>query len=245
VKEQLTNTFIRDRYDSILDSKYQGYYEHYHWLDTYAKWIQYRSTFEVVWAIAQNVEFEHMLEVGPGPGTWTKCFLYKHPEAKYTLVDISKELLRQNELNIGDREGLRRVVSSLEDFDSGERRYDLFFSSRVIEYAEDKDQFVKAAVKAMKSEARGFIITKMPKKDGQKRIQHTAQMHPFELKKLLEKHGCEVVRHEPVAIRARGARKFPIVNRIVWKYVRGKDILNLPQWIEKTIESYMIEFRKV
>ncbi len=243
--EQLTNEFIKKRYNSIIETKYHGFYEHFHWLDTYPRWIQYRTTFDVVWKITNGVKFDRMLEVGPGPGTWTKCFLFKHPHANFTLVDISKEMLQQNRLNLGERENLSRLVADFEQFNGHNEEFDLFFSSRCIEYSTDKSKFVKAALAAMKPGASGFIITKTPRRSMTDRLQHTAQISPSKLKRIIEMHGGSVVRTTPVTVRARTCSRFPKINLIIWKWVKGKEISSLPSFMRWWMESYIIEFRKV
>ena len=241
---QITNKFIKEYYDSNIAAKYDDYYEHFRWFESEYNWIQYRMIFHTVWEIAKKSSFAHVLEVGPGPGTWTKCFIYLNPAAHYTLVDISEEMMSQNEISLGFRDNLERAVESFENFSVKEESYDIFFSSRVIEYAEDKNTFIKNASASLKKNAKGYIITKIPQKHTSSRLQHRGQISPIDLKEILEKYDCKVTRCVPASMKVRFGRTFPKLNWRAWQRMRTIDLVESPKTQDK-VESYLIEFQKI
>src|SRR3989344_7588832 len=134
----------KEFYDSVMPSKFGENYEATRWKKTPLLAAQYRMMTDVLnRLIIPNVrQVRRVLEVGPGPGTWTKFLLEANPVAQYTLVDISREMLTQAREALAGRANVAFIESDLLAFESSEL-FDFFFSSRAIEYLPDKHAAVQ------------------------------------------------------------------------------------------------------
>ena len=108
----------------------------------------------------QSVQFSRCLEIGPGPGTWTRVLFRNHQSAEFDLVDISEETRTQftREMRAG-RANVRYHTSDILQFETG-GQHDFVFSSRALEYVEDKRQFAARIADLLVSGAEGCLITK-------------------------------------------------------------------------------------
>jgi ubiquinone/menaquinone biosynthesis C-methylase UbiE len=151
-------------YNHIMPDKYGSDYESARWRANHFLSAQYQMMIDVLSRlVTPNVrQARSVLEVGPGPGTWTKILLEANAEAKYTLVDISKEMLGQAQEGLSDRSNVLFVESDLLAFESS-KKFDFFFSSRAIEYMPDKHTVCAKISSLLAPGAHGAIITKMPK----------------------------------------------------------------------------------
>lgn len=186
-----------------------------------------------------------VLELGPGPGTWTKFLLKANPTATYTLVDISHKMLslaRTSLAPTGKEIGF--VESDFLEFQVSQS-YDFFFSSRAIEYIEDKTAAVKKIATLLAPGASGVIITKMPKPlfdriRGRTRALHGAQVFPQTLVDMLEQTGLIVdsVRLATATVPVLGSARANF-----WAYRLFKNLtFILP--VKLFAESYLVVFRK-
>lgn len=186
-------------------------------------------------------------ELGPGPGTWTKIIYehFKKDAPRCTLVDISGAMLRQAEEALRDVPGIEFFESSFLDFET-EKQYDVFFSSRVIEYIEDKDAMAKKIVALLTQNGTGFIITKTPHYFREKLLGreigdiHRGQIKPQNLKKLLKKYGAKNIEVYPVVINI-PLLELPTLNRILGKFLTTMKLNPLNAILS---ESYCIYFEK-
>ena len=186
-----------------------------------------------------------VLEVGPGPGTWTKLLLKANPGAEYTLVDISKEMLAQAREGLVAHKNVTFVESDLLAFESSQL-FDFFFSSRAIEYMPDKRVAVEKIASLLVPGAQGAIVTKMPKPFFNRvhgravSALHTGQILPRTLVRLLERSGCVV---ENVRIATATLPGFGSARANGWIY---KLLKYVPLFFPFTLfaESYLITFRK-
>ena len=78
-------------------------YEYARWFSTPRKKKQYNSTVRSLLFHLRDIGFKKCLEVGCGPGTWTRLLLKKYPEAKFTCLDISKEMISQFNENVKEK----------------------------------------------------------------------------------------------------------------------------------------------
>lgn len=183
-------------YDERMPAKYGASYEKGRWertaLERAQFWMMERIMRDTVLPFMGTVN--RVLEIGPGPGTWTKVLQERNPSAQYTLVDISLMMLAQA------RERMRGSVEFIESdwvsFQS-ERPYDFFFSSRSLEYVNDKREAVAIVARSLKSGGRGVLITKTPKPlfdawRGRKTSLHQDQIAPRSLARLLRANGLKV-----------------------------------------------------
>jgi ubiquinone/menaquinone biosynthesis C-methylase UbiE len=184
------------------------------------------------------------LELGPGPGTWTKVIRERIPDATMHLVDISSAMLASAKKTLGEE----RMIFTESDFLkwNPEKTYDLFFSSRAIEYFPDKRPVVATIARALKKGGEALIITKHPhyrrmrlfgKNPG---AFHEGQMTPKELAQFFEGVGMDVVDVSPVFVVVPGVRSATLD-------LLATRILRLLPWnvITASIsESYFIRLKK-
>jgi SAM-dependent methyltransferase len=186
-----------------------------------------------------------VLEVGPGPGTWTKLLMTANPKAHYTLLDISREMLSRA------RNALAQVpnVTYIEDDLTAHRpsgQYDFFFSSRAIEYMPDKERAVAVIEELLARGGYGVVVTKMPKGllyaiRGRKVPEfHTGQISPTRLAALLRKAGLQVesIRIATATVPGLGS---PYLNRAAHTILSRIPLVPL---MNLFAESYAIRFRK-
>ena len=186
-----------------------------------------------------------ILEVGPGPGTWTKLLLKANPVAQYTLVDISKKMLVQARDGLVDQANVTFVESNLLAFESPQT-FDFFFSSRAIEYMSDKRATVEKIASLLVPGGRGALITKMPKpffdrvRGRASRTLHSAQITPSVLARLMRKEGLIV---EKIRI---ATATTPLIGRAAFNELVYRLLKHFPPFFPFTIfaESYLITFRK-
>lgn len=186
-----------------------------------------------------------ILEVGPGPGTWTKLLLKANSEARYTLVDISEEMLGQAREALLSRANIAFVEGDFLAFESPQP-FDFFFSSRAIEYMPDKAAVTSKIASLLARGARGAVITKTPKRFFNRLRSrnisdlHSGQVASCELVKLLQAAGLEVIGVYATTVTVPIFGSAPL-NRTLFKLV-GR----LPLFYPLTLltESYCVIFRK-
>src|SRR3989344_22805 len=233
-------------YDSEMTTKLGIDYEAARWKKNALQAAQYEMTANAirrhVLPVAKSVT--RVLEVGPGPGTWTKLMLEANPEAEYTLVDISEKMLGQARATLIARANITFVESDFLAFESPQP-FDFFFSSRAIEYMPDKAAAAKIA-SLLASGARGAIITKTPKPLFDRlcgRIStdfHSGQITPRALAHELERAGLHVLSRHPVTATVPGFG-FKLLNRLAFRLISP---LPLVYPFSFFTESYCIIFQK-
>ncbi|MEK9176744.1 MAG: methyltransferase domain-containing protein, partial [Patescibacteria group bacterium] len=184
-------------YDSVSPEKFGGDYERARWGSSPMARAQYAMTRDAIRraALPALARARSVLELGPGPGTWTKILMEANPDAAYTLVDISKKMLDQaqsalpgSRVSFVESDWLAFVPQSAQDF---------FFSSRAIEYVPDKEAAARVVAHALAPRGRGTIVTKMPKRlfdrmRGRRVRLHRGQVSPEELAAALTLAGLRV-----------------------------------------------------
>lgn len=185
-----------------------------------------------------------LLEVGPGPGTWTKELLNALPAVSITAVDISSEMLERARAHLapyGDR-----VKYVEHDFTTyrAEHSFDAFFSSRAIEYMPDKALAARSIASLLRARGVGVLVTKTPKPFFN-RIRgrvlsplHQGQVSPKELTRILEEAGLMVERITIATVTIPGLRS-AFLNRMLYRALKYLPFISLFS------ESYAIRFRKV
>lgn len=184
-------------------------------------------------------------ELGPGAGTWTKLLVKRFPDAYIDLVDISNEMLTRAKAALEKNERIRYIESDVLDW-TPEGKYDLFFSSRVIEYISDKTAFAKKVSGLLQNGGRGFIITKMPHyaRDrflGRAKSEfHQGQIAPAVLMQELRNAGLIDVDMYPVTV------SIPLLNSASVNLAVGKFLAPyaLGLFGMTVAESYCVLFRK-
>lgn len=185
-------------YNERMPQKLGDNYEHARWHSNSFQKAQYAMMQDVMRRVvlcAKNAK--RILEVGPGPGTWTEFLLDGNKEAAYTLVDISAEMLQRAQANLPHGFSISYVESDFLQFQSSES-FDFIFSSRALEYVSDKPAAVAKIALLLALGGSVAIITKMPKPflqkvTGTKSSElHSGQIAPAALIRLFQKNGLQV-----------------------------------------------------
>jgi len=238
---------MRAYYGSAVSERWGEDYETRRWSSTPYFRSQYVMTKATIDRALQRRSWRRALELGPGPGTWTKLLLEQEPSAEYTLVDISAYMQEQFLENVGEH---RNVTYRLLDFESyvPEGNYDLFFSIRAIDYLSNKDQAIKKIAQLLNSDGLGLIIAKMghPWKKkilGQKTAwQHQHKITPQQLVSLLKEYGCRIETVRPAVVH------IPVIGRILWlNHLLWRVLSRIPLgwWSRWLCESYVVVFQKL
>jgi ubiquinone/menaquinone biosynthesis C-methylase UbiE len=152
--------FVKEYYDGYVKNLD---YEKERWFKDKASEEKYFETKKAILFHFGKKKFKDVLEIGCGPGTWSKILL-KHTE-NLVLLDISKEMLKQakKRLKNSKLQNLRieYICSDFSDFDT-KRKFDLIFSSRAIEYIPHIEEAIKKMKSLLKNKGKIIIITKNP-----------------------------------------------------------------------------------
>lgn len=241
----LNATEIKKKYNEIAGSV-RGDYEVQRWQRDGIQIAVYKMTRLTVERLALPIPFSHFLEVGPGPGTWTKFFIKKRPEAQFDLVDISAEMIKQAQENLSSTNRVKYIIADFLDF-SSDYKYDFFFSARAIEYFRDKDILIKKISELMQKGGQGFLITKTPHYWRQRilfrrpPVLHRGQISHSELKKLLEERGFGAVKIYPATIIVPLFRSAKI-NMFFYRLFSKSELNFISQFFS---ESYCVQFVKL
>jgi len=206
-------------------------------------------TYESINEQLQNISFSKVIEVGPGPGTFTKLLLFLNNKASFVLVDISKEMMVQAKINLGERKNIMFIVQDFSTFDL-KKECDLFFASRVIEYVPAKKKFLDKAFKVLKKGGHGIIITKNPNSLGRKisriigkkvSLLHTNQIAVLDLTRLLKEAGFIHIETYPVVVCLPSFLHTHCINRLLWRLLHKKRSGFFSTLFS---ESYLVRFKK-
>jgi len=242
------NNFVKDSYEQIVKVKSSGDYEQARWFATPIRRAGYAMTKQTISkrAIKALPKFADYLELGPGPGTWTKLFLEKAVNAQYDLVDISEEMLNLARQSLSQYKNIRFFTVDFLEF-LPDKKYDYFFSSRAIEYIDDKEIAVKKIADCLRTGGEGFIITKMPKYVRQRLLQrelaplHRNQITPNYLQKLLQRNNCQTISIYPATV------SIPLFHSASLNKMAYTCLSKLPLnfFAQLLTESYAIKFKKL
>jgi ubiquinone/menaquinone biosynthesis C-methylase UbiE len=234
-------------YNEVMPSKIGTDYEHARWHSSSLLSAQYWMMQDVLnrWVLPGAQQAGEIVEVGPGPGVWTKVLLGANPSAHYTLVDISREMLSRAREALAGRTNIEFLETDFLALES-KQPFDFFFSSRAIEYMPDKKAVVQKISSLLSPGARGALITKMPKplfdfvRGRSSRAFHSAQISPRALIALCLENGL-VVENVRVATATVPFFGFAGLNKIVYQLLRYIPLF-FP--LSLFVESYVVTFRK-
>ena len=233
-------------YDRTMPEKFGGDYESARWAANPLLRAQYQMLADAVHrqVCPLVAPAARVLETGPGPGTWTKLLLEANPSARYTLVDISHEMLSRAQGALADRTNIDFVESDLLAYESSDP-YDFFFSSRAIEYMPDKATAARKIASLLAPGATGAVITKMPKAffdrvRGRTSALHVGQIAPDDLVCLLERAGL-IVERVRIATATFPGIGSATLNNFVYRLLK-----QVPLFFPLSLfaESYLVTFRK-
>lgn len=234
-------------YDQTMPDKLGMDYEAARWKANPLLAAQYEMLRQQVgtWAKKHAPNAGRILEVGPGPGTWTKMLLAENPHASYTLVDISSEMLAQAKEALASYPNVSFVESDLAAFTNDEP-FDLFFSSRAIEYMPDKELICRRIASLLTPGGEGAIVTKMPKPFFERlrgtsvASLHSGQIGPRALTRLLAEAGLTVTGVRVATATVPGVRSAAF-NRFAFALLSR---LPLIAPLRIFAESYLVTFTK-
>ncbi len=197
---QFDSNWMRRFYDIKVGEKIKTDYEYYRWFSTKRKIRQYNFSKKSLLFHLRDITFKDCLEIGCGPGTWTKLLLEKYPGAEFTCLDISKEMIKQFKKKIKNK----RVKTIAGDFlyYKFNKKFEFIFSSRAIEYIPNKPKVIEKIYNLLEDKGKGIIITSPPHPTvlrikrffGKKTdLEHTQRISVKEIKFLLEKSGFKNV----------------------------------------------------
>lgn len=211
---------MRDFFDTKAMETTKGDYEYHRWFAGARKRRQYRHSTESISYHLRDVNARSCLEVGCGPGTWTRVLLARYPEARFVCLDISREMILQFKKNIPSKR-VRTLVNNFLDQEFKER-FDFIFCSRAIEYIPNKTKVIEKVYSLVEPGGKGIIISSPPHKllfslkrfIGRKiDLEHTQRISVKNITHLLEKKGFSNIRTYPILF-----SDFPLVpNRFLFR----------------------------
>ena len=245
--ERYSNQNIKDGYNAGIgeaSSKYDNDYEFNRWFIRSRNRAEYYMTYQAIKHHLADISYQRCFELGPGPGTWTRL-LYRHqPQASYQLVDISEAMQGQFMLEMRASGNVTYSVSDIMTFQA-DAPFDYFFSSRAVEYLEDKPAFFAKLHSLVSPGGRGAIITKNPYHGVRKskKVAHQGQIPMAQMQTLLTEAGFSNVRCYPVVVR------LPIISRLTSEVSEhlfhkwlGKELTVSKR--HRFIESYLVTFTR-
>jgi ubiquinone/menaquinone biosynthesis C-methylase UbiE len=233
-------------YDETMPGKFGADYERARWDDT----PRLRAQREMLETTLNRLVLPHIasaetiLEVGPGPGTWTRVLRGKNASATYTLVDISHEMLARAKQALGADVGIEFVESDFTQYQPG-KTFDVVFSSRAIEYMPDKKAVAKKVAELLAPGGFGAIVTKMPKplldRIARRKLSslHKGQIEPRALVSLFRDAGLTAEAH--IAIANVPLFGLPILNKVAYAICKFLPMIAPFSWCA---ESYIVLVRK-
>ncbi len=237
---------IKKIYNKIVIDKYKNDYEYNRWFAT----PLLQAGFEMMQnSIKRCTDIDasavkNILELGPGAGTWTKVLKVKFLGANFDLVDISKEMLALSKKVLGE-ENFCYFESDFLAWQTS-KKYDLFFSSRVLEYFPTKTPVLDKIFSLLNHDKYAFIITKNPqywryKLLGKKiPVMHRQQIKPKDLHKILIKVGFIDIQVFP-AVMTFPLFKSVAINNFIFSLFSKYPLNFISQLFT---EAYIVKFKK-
>lgn len=232
---------------------YEGYvqahpYEKQRWFRDALQQAGYTMTKAFVERVATTLISRpphSILELGPGPGTWTEVLQNLWHVPLYHAVEISDEMaaLFRTRFHSDAHMTLYRqdILTYLPS-----RSYQFFFSSRVIEYVPEKKELIARLFQWLEDGGEGVIITKTPKYLFDRlRGRHVTDFHSGmishrALSALLRQAGFEIKGIYSVTATVPLLR-LPWLNMLCWRVLQVLPHTVLTSWLT---ESYGVHFKK-
>lgn len=238
---------VKKIYNSAVKEKFKSDYEYNRWFKNEILKAGYEMEKKFLeYHLPNGDSLRECLELGPGPGTWTKILADKYSGAHIDLVDISEEMLKLAKKSLAEFKEVGFFESDFLRF-SADKKYDFFFSSRAIEYFPDKAELARKIAGILKSGGEGFIITKTAKyfinKILRRKISnlHKGQISPKYLKRLLLQNGFKDIRLYPAGM-SFPFIKSPKINKLLFRIFHKQRLNFVSKFFS---ESYCAKFIKV
>lgn len=246
MENKVSNSEIGHFYDGHIQDRYEDDYEFNRWHTSERLRTDFFMNYVSIKEKVSKIQYKSCLELGPGPGTWTRVLYKISPDSEYDLVDISNAMKRQFELEMRQCPNVNYHISDIMKFQT-QKKYDLFFSSRAIEYLDDKSAFFKKINTLLSENGKGVIVTKNKEFGIRKKVKkiprHQGQLSKLEMIELLKASGFKNIYVYPVIIRLPVLDRFSarfserLFNRLHKTEMRGK-------WVTKFTESFIVTFEK-
>jgi SAM-dependent methyltransferase len=151
-----SNQGIQGIYDEAA-----SYYQQLRWFKTRLTRLEYQQTEDALLAQFQFVPENkgRYLEIGCGPGTWTKV-VAPHA-AEVIALDISANMITQAKKYVGDANNITFVHGDAAQYQP-EGSLDGFFSFRVVEYVHGWQDMLARVSEHVQSGGRAVVCTKTP-----------------------------------------------------------------------------------
>ncbi|PIN77087.1 hypothetical protein COV15_03160 [Candidatus Woesearchaeota archaeon CG10_big_fil_rev_8_21_14_0_10_34_12] len=238
--------WMKEFYEDKPRSVGKDNYEYYRWFSSERRKMQYKFSFQSLVFHLKDIKIKNFLEIGCGPGTWTKVLIKKYPNAKIDCVELSQQMINQFKKNVKDGKRVKTKIKSFLDFDT-DKKYDFIFSSRAIEYIPNKDKVIEKIWKFMEPGGKGMIITSPPhpfvlsiKKLLGKKIdkEHIDRISVTKMRELLEKEGFQNIEMYPILF----TDTLPaFLRKMLWKNLYRKKFGLLSKMFAS---GYLVKFGK-
>lgn len=90
--------------------------------------------------VPDNLEPKKILELGCGTGNLTQHLVDKYPNAKITVVDISKDILKECSLRFSSNKNIEYLQADFNELNLHKNKYNLIFSSIAIHHLKDEEK---------------------------------------------------------------------------------------------------------
>lgn len=242
------NADIKDMYEEKIASTYKDNYEYNRWFTNPRLRLDYAMTYRSIQHHLAQTTFTSALELGPGPGTWTRLLYRQNPGAKLDLVDISEAMAEQFTLEMRESSTVSYTVGDFLTYEPTQQ-YDLFFSSRAVEYFEDLDKLFDMINRCLAPGGTAVIVTKNPDhfsigkllKSYQERTHHTGQIHLDRMRELISSRGLTDTTFSPCIIRV------PLLDRFMPQIAEKLFTQSFQRTVDELpalAESYVVTFKK-
>lgn len=135
-----------------------GRYRNDAWFETPVARFGYTQTRRKLFEFLQPEKTEKILEIGCGPGTWTKLVAPKCMHL--TSIDISEEMLREAK-RYAKAKNVSFVNADFSRYNTKEK-FDKIYFVRVFEYFKNKDAALRKLHSMLKKDGKLVIIAKSP-----------------------------------------------------------------------------------
>jgi SAM-dependent methyltransferase len=258
---QIDPKFVEDFYDKKARDK-TATYEFQRWKDNELRKRDFDQTRNTIEYHFKNIKCFSLLEIGCGPGTWTK--IIRDRSQIYIALDISSEMIELAKKSLAGL-NIEYICGDFQEKSLIEgRKFDVIFSSRAFEYMEAKERASKLFFDLLHDQGSVYIITKNPfltqrlldrfiakfkKRPFDTAWLHVGQISPFLFRRFLKKVGFNEIKIFPVifdfyipGMRFRLIRKIQlIISNYLWclNFKKKLSLFLLP-----FIESYLIIGKK-
>ncbi|MBN2421501.1 class I SAM-dependent methyltransferase [Candidatus Woesearchaeota archaeon] len=250
MSKKLTSEYVKKEYNRQVKADYGGNYEYNRWFASSESKLGYEMHKASQKFHTKDITFKSYLEFGVGPGTWTEMFVKSG--AKFTLLDISKEMLNLAKKRFKSRKNIKYVVGNMLNLRK-KNEFDFVFSSRAIKYIPNKEKLFKVIYDSMKDNGNCVVINQSCDTFMQRIYRlfgiksndtlHQGGITISELKRIFKKTGFKEVELYPVEIKVGipGVVIFKTLSKWIWKMFYKHELNFLSTLLSG---SYLVKMKK-